>query len=1040
MAKVTIANLNTLLDTVVTSNIAVQTAQSAVTNATVQADNAATSAQAAALSKSQIDQQVIVIDGLADDINADVLAATVIKDAILALEEAIRLDADQVTLDRTAVTTMLGEVLTAKSGVDVKAELIEEMVEDFHTKYLGASSTEPTVSWGGMELATGMLYFDTVKERLMIWLDSNKWEPANEVVGALYAANNLSDVSDVVMARTNLDVMSTSEVEAQIQADITAIKGQPLGLAELDAAGLVPVSQLPSYVDDVIEVATYADLPVIGESGKIYIVVADETSNGDTSSYRWTGTAYARVSNSLTAADVKLLYESNADTNAYTDAEQVKVGHITITQAVDLDTIESDTILNNSHRTSNGTDHTYIDQDVTTTATPTFAGIITSGLVDGRDVSVDGLKLDGIEVGATADQTKIDIDALGIDAATVNGLTVETAVPLGAVFTDTYVSGATLDTMTSILTITGTNGVADVEVDLSDFVNSAEIANYYTIAESDLQHAALANTSVGQSVSYFLGDTVVTGDNYELTSFPDGGIETTIAKVAVLADTPYFMERYISSPLGGTKVDGGVWLFRTYATVNSTVGVSEIVARINKRSIKSGTITITGTGITRTVTSTDAIFVAGDANTSILNASLIETPTDTFWISNYISPTQVTVTLSVDTYVNETAVPIHMYYKLFEVSTGEINSTTPILYETKTIQPEFTILPTDSVLIAYFARTTSTNKTLTLYKGGTTNYSHIVTPLVVRHNSLQGLNDGEYQHLTQAQLEVLNEVSTHLLDTSVHGVTEVVGMIETQTLTNKTIDNISNLIGADHIHYKVRNASGSTIAINTVVTASGTQPGTDYVQVIPVTDPQTQIALGITHTELLNNGIGLVMNTGVHNNANTSAWTVGTLLYPNITGGLTSTKPTSGRYQACAVVLRQHSSSGTLLCEFTEPKLFASTTQAGYVQLNNTLTSTSVTEALTSAQGKVLRDILVASNIDRADKYLAAQNIANMIYVGDNLTKIQYNTATDVNYEVLTYGVDGLSNIAHYINSILTGNTVLTYTAGDLTSAVYTGV
>lgn len=83
---------------------------------------------------------------------------------------------------------------------------------------------------------------------------------------------------------------------------------------------------------------------------------------------------------------------------------------------------------------------------------------------------------------------------------------------------------------------------------------------------------------------------------------------------------------------------------------------------------------------------------------------------------------------------------------------------------------------------------------------------------------------------------------------------------------------------------------------------------------------------------------------------------------------------------------------------------------------------------------------LNAINILRADKYLAAQNIANMIYTTGNLTKIQYNTATDVNYEVLTYGVDGLSNIAHYINSVLVGNTVLTYTTGDLVSAVYTGV
>ncbi len=106
--------------------------------------------------------------------------------------------------------------------------------------------------------------------------------------------------------------------------------GQPNGVAGLDAAGKVPSEQLPSYVDDVLEVATYADLPVDGETGKIYVVVADETSNGDTSSYRWTGTVYAMVSNTLNAADVKALYEANADTNAYTDAEKASVDVATV--------------------------------------------------------------------------------------------------------------------------------------------------------------------------------------------------------------------------------------------------------------------------------------------------------------------------------------------------------------------------------------------------------------------------------------------------------------------------------------------------------------------------------------------------------------------------------------------------------------------------------------------------------------------------------------------------------------------------------------
>lgn len=119
-----------------------------------------------------------------------------------------------------------------------------------------------------------------------------------------------------------------SELLIHKQVLTEPMKGVPNGVASLDSNGQVPAIQLPSYVDDIIEVATHADLPVEGEFNKIYVVVADETQGGDTSTYRWTGTVYAIVSNSLTAEDVKALYESNANTNAYTDAEKLEVSTI----------------------------------------------------------------------------------------------------------------------------------------------------------------------------------------------------------------------------------------------------------------------------------------------------------------------------------------------------------------------------------------------------------------------------------------------------------------------------------------------------------------------------------------------------------------------------------------------------------------------------------------------------------------------------------------------------------------------------------------
>lgn len=73
----------------------------------------------------------------------------------------------------------------------------------------------------------------------------------------------------------------------------TSSVGSANGVAELDANGRVPSSQLPSYVDDVLEYADLAHFPATGETGKIYI--ADDTNK----TYRWSGSDYTEISESL---------------------------------------------------------------------------------------------------------------------------------------------------------------------------------------------------------------------------------------------------------------------------------------------------------------------------------------------------------------------------------------------------------------------------------------------------------------------------------------------------------------------------------------------------------------------------------------------------------------------------------------------------------------------------------------------------------------------------------------------------------------------
>ena len=62
-----------------------------------------------------------------------------------------------------------------------------------------------------------------------------------------------------------------SYTASEVGAIATSAKGAASGVAELDANGLVPTSQLPSYVDDVLEYNSRSSFPTTGETGKIYV-------------------------------------------------------------------------------------------------------------------------------------------------------------------------------------------------------------------------------------------------------------------------------------------------------------------------------------------------------------------------------------------------------------------------------------------------------------------------------------------------------------------------------------------------------------------------------------------------------------------------------------------------------------------------------------------------------------------------------------------------------------------------------------------------
>lgn len=108
--------------------------------------------------------------------------------------------------------------------------------------------------------------------------------------------NKFDGVTDKLEEALQKEIEDRKASDTTITNSLNAFistKGQPGGLAELDSTGKVPAAQLPSYVDDVLEYSTKAQFPQTGETGKIY--VAKDTNL----TYRWTGTQYLEISQSL---------------------------------------------------------------------------------------------------------------------------------------------------------------------------------------------------------------------------------------------------------------------------------------------------------------------------------------------------------------------------------------------------------------------------------------------------------------------------------------------------------------------------------------------------------------------------------------------------------------------------------------------------------------------------------------------------------------------------------------------------------------------
>ena len=241
-------------------------------------------------------------------------------------------------------------------------------------------------------------------------LSSTSTNPVqNKVVNtAISSLNTLvgdkSVASQITSAIDTLDLDSTYIAVTQ--------KGAANGVAELDSSGKVPSTQLPSYVDDVLEYTAKSNFPSTGEAGKIYV---DTSTN---LAYRWGGSTYTEISPSIALGTTSsTAFRGDYGNTAYTHANAkgsaftsglYKIttnaqGHVTAATAVAKSDITGLGIP---------------AQDTTYSAATTS----TAGLMSAADKS----KLDGIATGAN--KTTVDSTLSSTSTNPVQNKVVNTAI------------------------------------------------------------------------------------------------------------------------------------------------------------------------------------------------------------------------------------------------------------------------------------------------------------------------------------------------------------------------------------------------------------------------------------------------------------------------------------------------------------------------------------------------------------------------------------------------------------------------------------
>ena len=218
--------------------------------------------------------------------NIDNLASKTENDLTVATKELNNKISELSTKTEADLSTLRSDL---ESSISVTKTDLESKINDLSTKTDAKfQATDSKIEATKTELQTNI---DNLSHRHDDDMKDIRQEIEDAISGSDEALNeHIADKNNPHQVTKEQVGLSEVTNDAQVKRSEMA---QPGGVATLDESGKVPSSQLPSFVDDVIEVDSFDLLPEIGESGKIYVTKDTNLT------YRWSGSQYIEISESL---------------------------------------------------------------------------------------------------------------------------------------------------------------------------------------------------------------------------------------------------------------------------------------------------------------------------------------------------------------------------------------------------------------------------------------------------------------------------------------------------------------------------------------------------------------------------------------------------------------------------------------------------------------------------------------------------------------------------------------------------------------------